>query len=254
MADCCGGSTAGSHRSNRRKGGSERKKVEGARGTDRTRPTVIAGLLCCLLLVGVLALTGFFSAGFQGGSTGTLPTVIGDQARTGNAVPAAESPKVGPFQGMKAPDTAFVTIDGKTLRLSELRGRFVVVWFMAAWCPSCAVVGPLIKDAVRARADEVVVIVVDLWTPSVLRLAGLEGRFGVPPPEDAGVLSSFISQWGDKGWYLVLDETGELTKSWRIAYVDTTFVIDPEGNVKLRSDGPVTPPQLSAALSSFAGP
>jgi hypothetical protein len=75
----------------------------------------------------------------------------------------------------------------------------------------------------------------------VLKLAGLEGRPGVPPPEDAGVLSSFISQWGDKGWYLVLDETGELTKSWRIAYVDTTFVIDPEGNVELRSDGPVTP-------------
>jgi hypothetical protein len=47
---------------------------------------------------------------------------------------------------------------------------------------------------------------------------------------------------------LVLDETGELTKSWRIAYVDTTFVIDPEGNVVLRSDGPVTPPQLFGAI------
>jgi peroxiredoxin len=179
--------------------------------------------------------------------------VIGRQAKTVDTVPAAESPKVGPFQGMKAPDTAFVTVDGKTLRLSELRGRFVVIWFMAAWCPSCAAVGPLIKDAVKGRAD-VAVIVVDLWTRSVLKLAGLEGRPGVPPPEDAGVLSSFISQWGDKGWYLVLDETGELTKSWRIAYVDTTFVIDPEGNVVLRSDGPVTPPQLSAALSSSTGP
>jgi thiol-disulfide isomerase/thioredoxin len=217
------------------------------------RAIVIAGLLCCLLLIGVLALMSFLSAGSQGGSTATIPTVIGTQAKTVNTAPAAESPKVGPFQGMKAPDTAFVTVDGKTLRLSELRGRFVVIWFMAAWCPSCATVGPLIKDAVKGRGD-VIVIVVDLWTRSVLKLAGLEGRPGVPPPEDAGVLSSFISQWGDKGWYLVLDETGELTKSWRIAYVDTTFVIDPEGNVVLRSDGPVTPPQLSAALSSSTGP
>jgi thiol-disulfide isomerase/thioredoxin len=169
--------------------------------------------------------------------------------------PSCGEPESRPISGVKAPDTAFVTVDGKTLRLSELRGRFVVIWFMAAWCPSCATVGPLIKDAVKERGD-VAVIVVDLWTRSVLKLAGLEGRPEVPPPppEDAGVLSSFISQWGDKGWYLVLDETGELTKSWRIAYVDTTFVIDPEGNVKLRSDGPVTPPQLSAALSSSTGP
>jgi thiol-disulfide isomerase/thioredoxin len=106
---------------------------------------------------------GFLSAGSQGGSTATVPTVIGRQAKTIDTVPAAESPKVGPFQGMKAPDTAFVTVDGKTLRLSELRGRFVVIWFMAAWCPSCAAVGPLIKYAVKGRAD-VAVIVVDLWT------------------------------------------------------------------------------------------
>jgi hypothetical protein len=99
------------------------------------------------------------------GPIGQVPwlVVIGRQAKTVDTVPAAECPKVGLFQGMKAPDTAFVTVDGKKLRLSELRGRFVVIWFMAAWCPSCAAVGPLIKDAVKGRAD-VAVIVVDLWT------------------------------------------------------------------------------------------
>ena len=85
---------------------------------------------------------GFLSAGSQGESTATVPTVIGRQAKTVDTVPAAESPKVGPFQGMKAPDTAFVTVDGKTLRLSELRGRFVVIWFIASRYPSCAAVVP----------------------------------------------------------------------------------------------------------------
>ncbi len=249
MVGSYGGSVAGSNRPRRRRGVSEREKVE--EGSGRGRPMVIAGLLCCLL-IGVLALMGFLSAGFRGESTATFPTVIGGQAKTANTVPDVESPKIGPFQGMKAPDTVFVTVDGRTLSLSDLRGRFVVVWFMAAWCPSCATVGPLIKDAVKGR--DVVVIVVDLWTRSVLRLAGLEGRPGVPPPEDANVLSSFVSQWGDKGWYLVMDETGELTRTWRITYVDTTFVIGPDGIVRLRSDGPVTPPQLSAALSSSASP
>ena len=94
---------------------------------------------------------------------------------------------------------------------------------------------------------------VDLWTRQVLKMAGLEGRPGVPPPEDADVLTSFVSQWGDKRWHLVLDESGELTREWRITYVDTTFVIDPEGIVRLRSDGPVTQALLSASLSPPTG-
>jgi thiol-disulfide isomerase/thioredoxin len=39
--------------------------------------------------------------------------------------------------GATAPDMTFTTIDGKVHRLAEFRGRPVMLWLFATWCPSC---------------------------------------------------------------------------------------------------------------------
>jgi thiol-disulfide isomerase/thioredoxin len=39
--------------------------------------------------------------------------------------------------GTEAPDFKLKTIDGKTFRLSSLRGQYVVLDFWASWCPDC---------------------------------------------------------------------------------------------------------------------
>jgi thiol-disulfide isomerase/thioredoxin len=205
---------------------------------------VVAGLACCLLLglivFGLLFLTGQNPG--PGPTTATLPTAVGGKVTTNTVVG-----KSGPYEGLAAPDTNFRTIDGRYLKLSDLRGKYVVLWFMAAWCPSCATVGQTIRDHIRGD-ERVRVIVVGLWTEAVLRMAGLYGRPDVPPPEDANTLKSFLTRWGDPRWYIVLDNEGEFLKLWRISYVDTTFVIDPDGVVRLRSDGPITHTILAAAL------
>ncbi len=229
---------------------------------------VAAGLVCCLLGLVVLGL--LFWAGQNQGSgqtTATFPTVVGGRVTTTTAVggccgsrgdesrplPVTTTTvvrKSGPYEGLTAPDTNFRALDGRIFRLSDFRGKYVVLWFMAAWCPSCATVGQIIKDHLQTiRGDERVrVIVVGLWTEAVLRRAGLYGRPDVPPPEDANTLKSFLMRWGDPRWYIVLDSDGELLELWRVSYVDTTFVIDPDGVVLLRSDGPVTHTMLAAAL------
>gem|GEM_PF-6584235 len=81
--------------------------------------------------------------------------------------------RLGPYEGMLAPKTTIVMIDGENLELQNLRGKYVILWFMATWCPSCWVVGPLIKEAVAGRVDvEVIVLRSDgPVTPSVLQNA-----------------------------------------------------------------------------------
>ncbi len=39
--------------------------------------------------------------------------------------------------GLPAPDIDFQTVDGARRRLSEFRGKPIMLWFFASWCPSC---------------------------------------------------------------------------------------------------------------------
>jgi thiol-disulfide isomerase/thioredoxin len=54
-------------------------------------------------------------------------------ARAGGLGTAAEVVRLGAV----APDLTFTTPDGRSHRLSEFRGRPVLLWLVATWCPSC---------------------------------------------------------------------------------------------------------------------
>jgi len=151
----------------------------------------------------------------------------------------------GPFEGMLAPDFTVKTVEGQVVRLSSFRGRPVILWFMAAWCPSCKSIASVIKN--NLDGDEVV-IVVDMWTEDVLRRAGLLDRTNVPPPETPGDLKQFISRYGGSRWYLVMDEA-RLSELYKLRFVDSTFLIGPDGVILLRSDGPIAPSVLREALA-----
>jgi len=40
-------------------------------------------------------------------------------------------------RGKPAPEAVFTAIDGREIRLSEFKGKKVMFWFLATWCPSC---------------------------------------------------------------------------------------------------------------------
>ncbi len=53
---------------------------------------------------------------------------------------AANAQTLAPVKiGAPAPDMTFTTVDGTERRLSEFRGRPVMLWFFASWCPTCTV-------------------------------------------------------------------------------------------------------------------
>jgi len=137
-------------------------------------------------------------------------------------MPAALVPpgmKVEAKQGSLAPDFLLLELDGGDFRLSDLRGKAVIVNFWATWCRSCRKEMPQFVaayDRYRERGLEVVAVNVQ-ESPSIIR----------PFAEDFGM-----------GFTVVLDKRGAVSDSYRWLGLPTTYFIDRKGVVRSVFMGP----------------
>ena len=77
--------------------------------------------------------------------TVTLMLVVGRHAAKNRAA-TGQPLTAHSLQGAAAPDFELRTIDGKTVHLSDYRGKAVLLNFWATWCPPCKIEMPWFVD------------------------------------------------------------------------------------------------------------
>lgn len=129
-----------------------------------------------------------------------------------------------------APDFTLQSLQGETFKLSELRGKTVILNFWTSWCPPCHEEIPELEkfqaDYIKDHPD-VVLLGVNLTQ------------------EDHGEekIKSFVNA-NQMTFPVLLDTEGNAARAYSILTIPSTYVVDGQGNIKKKILGPVTKEQL----------
>jgi thiol-disulfide isomerase/thioredoxin len=137
----------------------------------------------------------------------------------------------GPQVGAPAPDFHLMTLEGKRITLADFRGKTLVLNEWATWCPPCREETPdLIASAKKLGSKGDVVFL------------------GVDSTEAAPIVRAFIAA-KPMPYATAIDGDKAFSKAYNIRAYPTTFVISPDGVLRARYVGNVTP----QILAGFVG-
>jgi len=150
------------------------------------------------------------------------------------------------YSDSKAPDFNLKTVDGNQVSLQSFKGKPLVIWFMAAWCPSCVGQAAAINHVSSEYGNKLNVLVIDLWASQNIG----QSAQGLNAETDND-LQAFIAKNGSPQWKAALDTVG-LTIRYGITQVDSTVVLDSTGNIVFKNVGPSGYQSLKDALAKVA--
>jgi peroxiredoxin len=112
--------------------------------------------------------------------------------------------------GAKAPDFELKTLSGDAVKLSDLKGKKVMLNFWATWCPPCKAEMPAMEEFHKEAGDEVVILAVN-----------------IDPHLD---VKAFVDENGIT-FPIPLDTEDKVNETYQVLSIPTTYFIDTKGNI-----------------------
>jgi peroxiredoxin len=182
-------------------------------------------ILGALAFIGAAVLIVYLAAGRPVPQRTDAPTSALPPQAYPLATPPGEIITRGLGQGARAPDFSAPRFDGGTLRLTDLRGKAVVMNFFASWCPPCRAEARDLETTFRKYRDRGIVflgvnIEQDTW-------------------DDA---RAFLKEFGIS-YPAVRDERADIARKYQLYGLPTTYFIDKDGIIQSKFIGPFLGPE-----------
>jgi thiol-disulfide isomerase/thioredoxin/TolA-binding protein len=133
--------------------------------------------------------------------------------------------------GKPAPEIVGEDIDGKPLRLSEHRGKVVMISFWAFWCGPCRSLFPHEKGLVQR------------WQGQPFVLLGVNGdQDREATRQEVRVQGLAWRSWWNGG------PGGPITREWNVSTWPTVYLVDRRGNLRYKASPVQSPGELDEAI------
>ncbi len=139
-----------------------------------------------------------------------------------------------PMIGETAPDFIARTLDGSPWRVSESRGKVILLNFWATWCEPCLRELPQLERLHRKFSQDGLAVI------------GVSGE----EPREA---RQFLSENGI-GYLALHDQDGEVHRRYRVNAIPTTLVIGRDGTLQERIEGYANGKAFAKAVLPYLSP
>jgi peroxiredoxin len=143
---------------------------------------------------------------------------------------AAKTKLVGPEIGMEAPEFELKNLDGETVKLSDFRGKKVMVNFWATWCPPCKKEMPDMQKFYKEHKGDIVILAINIDPES--DVSGYAQKLGLHFP-------------------ILLDKQDVANTTYRILSIPTTFFINEEGIIQFKHYSTMSYQRMKKYLSEM---
>jgi thiol-disulfide isomerase/thioredoxin len=115
--------------------------------------------------------------------------------------------------GKPAPSLAFLDMNGKTVALSNFKGKYIYLNFWASWCTSCEQEMSLIPELKKMYGSKIAFVSISV-------------------DKNIDAMKNFVKKNPKLDWiFLYCDDYKKAKEEFNVLTVPTYYLIDPKGNV-----------------------
>lgn len=149
---------------------------------------------------------------------------------------ASDYKRVEVVIGSEVPDFTFTDFSGKKRKLSEFRGKYVLLDFWAAWCPPCRRELPYLKAAYSR------------FQPRGFEILGMNND------DDPSSIKEALKKSGMVWTQATMDSIRDVEIRYRVHLFPTSLLIGPDGKVALLDQGKMRGQNLLKTLDRMLPP